>query len=93
MDDAELSLQEMLFNRVVADPALPARCKDLLVAAFDSDQQLAATLRVGTAATSPECARPARPDGLSEIYLRAIRVRGFAGSARKPAWTCGQDPA
>jgi AAA domain-containing protein len=83
VDDAELGLQELLFNRVVADPALPARCKDLLVAAFDSDLQLAATLRGGTAATSPGSARPARPDSLAEIYLRAVRVRGFRGIGPK----------
>lgn len=79
MDDAEISLQELLFNRVVADPTLPERCKDLLVAAFDSDEQLAAALRGETPAPTPTVHAPSHPASPTEMYLGTVRVRSFRG--------------
>lgn len=79
MDDTEPGLRELLFNRVVADPALPQRCKELLVAAFDSDEQLDAVLRGEAPAVTPTAPGPSGPDNPAEIYLGAVRVRCFRG--------------
>ncbi|MGH8327429.1 MAG: AAA family ATPase, partial [Steroidobacteraceae bacterium] len=79
MDDAEISLQELLFNRVVTDSTLPERCKDLLVAAFDGEDRLAAALRGQASAATSAVHAPPHPRNPAEMYLAAVRVRSFRG--------------
>jgi hypothetical protein len=78
MDDTGLGLHELLFERVVADPALSGRPADLVIAAAESDEAVQAVLDGGSApATADDVAPP--PDGPSGIYLRSIRAQGFRG--------------
>jgi recombinational DNA repair ATPase RecF len=78
MDEAA-GLRELLFERVVADPKLTDRGKDLVMAAVESDEAVHAVLR--GVPSSPAGVTDEQPsaDHPSRIYLRSIRAQGFRG--------------
>lgn len=79
MDDTGTGLDELLFERVVADPTLTGRSGELVVAAMEGDEALRAVLDGGPPPVTHGDARPARPDEPDGIYLRSIRAQGFRG--------------
>ncbi|MDQ3885858.1 MAG: ATP-binding protein [Actinomycetota bacterium] len=83
MKETEGELHELLSNRVAADPHLSSRCKDLLTAAFDSAEHLAAVLRGEVPVPTAADTDPSPPSGPTGIYLGAIRVRSFRGIGPK----------
>lgn len=72
-------LHELLFDRVVADPTLTERGKDLVIAAADGDEALreAVAGEGGPRAVREDEER--RPTGPRAIYLRSVGVQGFRG--------------
>lgn len=79
MGDTGIGLHELLFERVVADPTLNARCADLVVAAVESEKALSAVLDGSSAPAPADVTDAAEPDGPRGIYLRSIRAQGFRG--------------
>jgi DNA repair exonuclease SbcCD ATPase subunit len=78
MGDTDRDLYELLFERVVGDAALPERCKELVLAAFDGEEQLTAALVGGAASEAPENHSPARVNSPA-MFLSTIRVQSFRG--------------
>lgn len=78
MGDTGIGLRELLFERVVADPTLDATSADLVIAAVESEEALAAVLNGGPPPAA-DVVEAAEPDGPSGIYLRSIRAQGFRG--------------
>jgi ABC-type hemin transport system ATPase subunit len=78
MGDADRGLYELLFDRVVGDAALPERCKELILAAFDGEEQFTAALVGGVPTAAPENRSPARVTP-PMMFLSTIRVRSFRG--------------
>jgi recombinational DNA repair ATPase RecF len=79
MDGTGIALQELLFERVVADPALTDPSKDLVLAAVEDDKAMLAVLGSDRVSPGGGAPKPARPEGPNGIYLRSIRARGFRG--------------
>jgi recombinational DNA repair ATPase RecF len=73
----DLSLTDLVLERV-STAELPDRVKDLVLAAFEGDQALAAILggAEGPMRTAPGAAAAG---AAPEMFLRRIRVRGFRG--------------
>lgn len=79
MGDTGIGLHELLFERVVADPTLSSTSADLVLAAVESGEALAAVLNGGSAPPRADVAEGAEADDPSGIYLRSIRAQGFRG--------------
>ncbi|ANY08158.1 ATP-binding protein [Pseudonocardia sp. HH130630-07] len=75
--DSAAGLYELLFDRVTGDRTLTDRARNLVLAAFESDECLAATLAGAEPSLAPDH-RPADAP-LPETYLRRITVSGFRG--------------
>ncbi|MGH3439311.1 MAG: AAA family ATPase, partial [Sciscionella sp.] len=77
MDAAQRSVLELLGDRVLDDENLPEQVAELVLAAFEGEQQLGAAIRGEPAAHATE--RPACGGTAPEVYLGAIHAEGFRG--------------
>lgn len=78
MDEAERGLHELLIEKLTADDTVPDAVSDLILAAWDGPETLAARLAGDppvAAADAPASAGVRYPD----VYLAAIHVEGFRG--------------
>lgn len=77
MDKAEFGLYELLLDRITQDVDLGERATNLLLAAWIGDGELQAVIG-GDTVSFPTAEGPSGPSS-PEVFLSAIRVRGFRG--------------
>lgn len=78
MSDSDQTVYELMFDRLSVDKALTERGKQLVLAAFEDDQQLAAVL-AGDVISSNVEARRTKSDTTPRMFLSAIHAQGFRG--------------
>jgi recombinational DNA repair ATPase RecF len=78
MNDADQGVYELLFDRLAADEHLSERCRELVLAAFEGEEQLAAAI-AGEVIASRIVERRAQPSTVPQMFLSAISVQGFRG--------------
>jgi ABC-type hemin transport system ATPase subunit len=74
-----MSVYELLLDRLASDEKLAARAKQLVLAAFDGDEQLAAALSADGAAAVDRVPEPSSSVVTPPMFLSAIHVQGFRG--------------
>jgi recombinational DNA repair ATPase RecF len=72
-------LQELVFTRAMADPALPDASKEFVLAAIQGESAMAVALARTSGSNDVEPDGPPEVTGLREIFLKSITARGFRG--------------
>ncbi|MDT7617871.1 MAG: hypothetical protein QOF00_5318, partial [Pseudonocardiales bacterium] len=78
MDEAEHGLHDLLLERLVADPAVDDRVAGIVLAAWESDEDLAAAAAGRPTAAGDPTVPPERAQQ-PDMYLAAVHVEGFRG--------------